>query len=95
MFYDCAILGCGRRIPTSQLMCREHWFMVPKPVRDRVNAAWWLTPDWRALENPEYMAARQEAIDAVVAKLRPSRGNVSGTSEDSAQNQRDARGGGA
>lgn len=93
MYHDCAISCCGERIPTSMLMCRKHWRMVPRPIQTRVNDAWWLAPDMRCMESAEYMSARQDAIDAVVAKLRLSTGNVSRTSEDSSQNPRDARGG--
>ncbi|MCA8949329.1 MAG: hypothetical protein KDE27_07490 [Planctomycetes bacterium] len=53
------------------LMCRRHWFMVPKPIRDRV----WL--HYRAGQcelNPppstEWHAAADEAIAAVAAKER-------------------------
>jgi len=34
--------GCGEQIDQSRLMCRRHWYAVPRPLRDRV----WLT--WRS-----------------------------------------------
>lgn len=71
--HACAIPSCCKQIPTSMLMCRAHWFMVPPAIRTAVNDTWSLAPDMRALENPEYMAARQSAIDAVQEKL--ARGN--------------------
>ncbi len=90
MYHNCAIPDCGARIPTSMLMCRRHWFMVPRPLRDRVNDAWSIAPDMRALESPEYMAARQEAIDAVAALLRPSTGTAAESSAASDPSRRDA-----
>src|ERR1035437_5921269 len=36
----CPIPGCGRPIDPSRLMCRSHWYLVPKDVRDLVWATW-------------------------------------------------------
>lgn len=33
---ECRALGCGVVVPASFLMCRRHWYMVPKAIRDRV-----------------------------------------------------------
>lgn len=68
--HSCAARGCCEQISTASLMCKRHWFMVPPAIRRRVNEAWFITPDLRALQNPEYMAARQAAIDAVQEQRR-------------------------
>jgi hypothetical protein len=55
----CLVPGCGDRIDLSHLMCREDWYLVPKPVRDRV----WLT--WHSgygVVSREHRAAVREAI---------------------------------
>jgi hypothetical protein len=36
----CAIPGCGDFVDPSRLMCRRHWYRVPKHLRDRVWATW-------------------------------------------------------
>lgn len=36
----CSIPGCGWEIDPSRLMCRCHWYAVPKLMRDRVWATW-------------------------------------------------------
>ncbi len=36
----CPISGCGEQIDPSRLMCRGHWYAVPKHLRDRVWATW-------------------------------------------------------
>ncbi len=36
----CPIPGCKVQIDPSRLMCRAHWYMVPKNMRDRVWATW-------------------------------------------------------
>lgn len=42
-------------------MCREHWFMVPKALQDRVYQAW---RNWRGAKGTgaEYVEARDAAI---------------------------------
>ncbi len=36
----CPVAGCADRIDPSRLMCRRHWYQVPKAIRDRVWATW-------------------------------------------------------
>ena len=36
----CPIPGCRDLIDPSRLMCRRHWYLVPKQIRDRVWATW-------------------------------------------------------
>lgn len=34
--HNCAAKGCSEEIPDHLLMCRSHWFSVPKPIRDEI-----------------------------------------------------------
>jgi len=36
----CPVPGCHALIDPSRLMCRSHWYLVPKQIRDRVWATW-------------------------------------------------------
>jgi hypothetical protein len=36
----CPVPGCRAQIDSSRLMCRSHWYLVPKQIRDRVWATW-------------------------------------------------------
>jgi hypothetical protein len=36
----CPVPGCRDQIDASRLMCRRHWYLVPKQIRDRVWATW-------------------------------------------------------
>ena len=36
----CRIITCPTPAKAGQLMCRGHWFKVPKPLRTAINAAW-------------------------------------------------------
>jgi hypothetical protein len=36
----CPVPGCDTQIDASRLMCRDHWYLVPKEIRDLVWATW-------------------------------------------------------
>lgn len=64
--HKCPIPGCTVQCRSSIVMCREHWFQVPKPLRERV----WAT--WRTLQQgatrqsaDDYRQARAESITSV------------------------------
>lgn len=40
MIRICPIHGCAKEISPGQMMCRRHWFMVPRPLRCAINATW-------------------------------------------------------
>jgi hypothetical protein len=52
------------------LMCRSHWFMVPKPLRDDV---WHAYAGGSGIGSQKHMLAIGAAIDAVNAKLGEAR----------------------
>lgn len=55
----CEVDNCTQQVPTDMLMCRRHWFLVPKDIRDRVWAGY-----HRGMDE-EYEVAVAAAIDAV------------------------------
>jgi hypothetical protein len=55
----CPITCCGDPIDPSRLMCRRHWYEVPRQLRDHV----WTT--WRSGES----AASREHRDAVLIAI--------------------------
>ncbi len=64
----CPVPGCSRQISKARLMCRRHWNLVPKELRDRVWATWQsghgaLSPEHRhAVGAAITVAARPPAI---------------------------------
>ena len=32
----CPARGCSALIPRSRAFCRDHWFQIPKPLRDAI-----------------------------------------------------------
>ena len=64
--HNCPAARCTRRVAAHQLMCRPHWYMVPKPLRDAVYDAY---RGGLAGRSPAHRAAVTDAIGAVNAKL--------------------------
>jgi hypothetical protein len=52
------------QIAPFRLMCRAHWYQVPKPIRDLVWATW---RSGRAASSPEHTDAVRLAISACQA----------------------------
>ena len=61
----CRIPGCPAQVGRLRLMCRRHWYRVPKPLRDQV----WAT--WRSGEGLSGPAYRQAVAQAVTAAQLP------------------------
>lgn len=68
MAHHCHATGCSEEVPPEMWGCRRHWFMVPKPIRDRI---------WRFYRigqcddmNPSdnYCLAAKDAVIAVAKK---------------------------
>jgi hypothetical protein len=71
MTHKCHAVGCTTACQPEHLMCRRHWFMVPKSLRDEV----WRTyqPGQCDLEphpSEDWHRAADAAIAAVAAKER-------------------------
>jgi hypothetical protein len=62
----CPIPRCGERIDPSRLMCRGHWYMVPKLMRDHVWATW---QSGQAAYSSEHQDAVHAAVVAVLAAI--------------------------
>lgn len=63
--HPCRIPQCGTQIPLDYLMCRPHWWAVPRPIRQAV----WDT--WRGgagVLDPGYRAAVRVAVRAVTGQ---------------------------
>lgn len=68
--HTCPVSGCGTRIFAGLLMCRRHWHMVPRRLKDEVSRTWrsfsnGSTVEERRAARPAYELARKAAIDSV------------------------------
>ncbi|HEX6934689.1 MAG TPA: hypothetical protein VF162_21285 [Streptosporangiaceae bacterium] len=67
----CVIPRCDDPIDPSRLMCRTHWYMVPKDLRDRV----WAT--WRSGQGA-YTGDHRDAVRVAVAAVCTTAGELAG-----------------
>jgi hypothetical protein len=73
--HDCPATACTRRIGQRMLMCRPHWFTVPKALRD---AVWDAYAGGLGAGSPEHLEAVSAAVRAVNAKLREKAATAAG-----------------
>lgn len=66
MNHDCPAKVCTKSVSQSMLMCRAHWYMVPKPLRNAVYDAW---ANGHGAGTPAHRAAILAAIEAVDKQL--------------------------
>lgn len=57
--HECHWPGCGKQVPPAKWGCREHWFRLPKALRDRV---------WRAYEPGQEKTMRPSAEYVAAAR---------------------------
>jgi hypothetical protein len=60
--HNCPATGCTLNVSAGKLLCRSHWFTVPKALRDAVWDAW---RGGIGAGSPSHRAACADAIEAV------------------------------
>lgn len=64
--HRCPIARCSRQIDLSRLMCRLHWYLVPKGLRDQVWATW---RSGQGASSSEHRDAVHKAVIAVLSAV--------------------------
>lgn len=59
--HECHWPGCPRQVPPARWGCKEHWFMLPKNLRDKIWAAYRPGQENTRDPSPAYIAATREA----------------------------------
>lgn len=54
--HRCHWPSCPREVPPKLWGCREHWFNLPKPLRDALWAAYRTGQETTKTPSPEYLA---------------------------------------
>lgn len=60
--HKCRAIGCNKEIALTLLMCRSHWYMVPKAIRA---AIWATAPRFGRTPSTTYAINVRTAITAV------------------------------
>jgi hypothetical protein len=68
MAHVCHAMGCGVAVPPRMLMCRRHWFMVPKNLRDDVWDAYESGQEQSKNPSGVYVVAARRAVYAVAVQ---------------------------
>lgn len=68
MSHRCPANGCTRTVSPAMLMCRPHWYMVPKPLRDAVWNAWGGGAGAGTAPHQAAILAAVEAVDRTLAQ---------------------------
>jgi hypothetical protein len=58
---ECPVEGCTERHKRSLLMCRSHWYQVPKNLRDEL----WAAYKHSGVLSERYLDVRESCIEAV------------------------------
>lgn len=62
--HPCKIPGCPAVVAADRLMCRPHWYQVPRALRDSVWATW---RSGAGVLSADYREAVRQAVEAVQA----------------------------
>jgi len=66
--HTCHARRCNRVVPEKMLMCKPHWFMVPRELRDRVWATYRAGQEIDKSPSEEWHQAAGAAIAAVASR---------------------------
>jgi hypothetical protein len=58
---ECRWPGCGKTVPASYWGCLVHWKLVPREIRERINAAYRASAHHPPESSPEFAQAAAEA----------------------------------
>ena len=58
--HHCHWLGCERQVPPAMWGCKEHWFKLPKRLRDRIWATYKPGQEITMTPSEEYLAVADE-----------------------------------
>jgi hypothetical protein len=65
MTHLCHAKGCTKKVPPRMFMCREHWYMLPRHMRDAVWAAYVPGQENRKDPTKKYIEIAHAAIEHI------------------------------
>lgn len=65
----CDAIGCVTRTQMGRFLCTSHWYLVPLPTRQAINARWRAgRKDCAFLADVEYLQACVDAIEGLARR---------------------------
>lgn len=75
--HECHWPGCGKQVPPAMWGCRDHWYRLPKYIRDRIWATFRPGQEVSMTPSPAYIAAAKEALAWIAANTQlPKEGKM-------------------
>lgn len=71
--HHCHWPTCKRAVPPKMWGCKEHWFRLPKPLRDRIWRTYVPGQEITKTPSPEYLEAAQAVQDWIANEIREGR----------------------
>lgn len=62
MKHTCHAMGCDVNVPEKMFLCRNHWFQLPRPMRDAVWAEYVPGQEISKTPTQEYLNVTERAI---------------------------------
>lgn len=66
MSHTCHWPGCVKNVPPKMWGCREHWFKLPKRLRDKIWATYILGQEITKTPSKEYVTVATEVRDWIL-----------------------------
>jgi hypothetical protein len=66
--HTCHATGCNAAVPPEMWGCKKHWFMVPKPLRDRIWATYRVGQCDDMNPSRAYLETARQAVIAVARR---------------------------
>ena len=70
--HSCHWPGCGKQVPIAMWVCRQHWFMLPKYLRERIWETYMPEQEISMDLSEEYLAAAQAVKEWVAQHMEGS-----------------------
>jgi len=76
--HHCHWTGCDRQVPPAVWGCKQHWYALPKPLRDRIWRAFRPGQEIDGRPNAEYVAVAREVQAWIAANAPPPKPDLFG-----------------
>jgi hypothetical protein len=74
--HHCHWIGCENEVPPRMWGCKEHWFRLPKVLRDLIWATYRPGQEITKNPSPEYIAAAQKVRAWILNQHSGDRANA-------------------
>ena len=61
--HTCHWIGCKKQVPPAMWGCRQHWFMLPKKLRDEIWATYQIGQETSLNPSTEYIVVAKKVQD--------------------------------